>query len=245
MRPVILTGDSHLGALRKAVRSGYESDGLDSVRFWPLGRGGETTNQFFRVSNDKAIVETIVSGWRNRVFSKESLLIDNIEPILILSMPLNTSRILRDFSWNTHSPWAMVKRGRSIAISDSFLRDLFYEDSKYSVAFAEALQNVCDSVVVLEAPRFFRSADYLDNYPFDVCQLIDKKYREFVSGALLDKGIKIINQPKITILDDGTTDLKFDHPDPTDNHHANSEYGKIVLTEILRFAANTPHTHID
>lgn len=236
MSPIILTGDSHLGALRKAQRKGLCNSDTSHITFWPLGRGGESVKKFFRISDDKLSVETTVAGWKNRKFDTRSLSATERRTTFIVSMPLNTSRVLRDGSWHTHRPWNVEGTG-TVAISESLLNQMFFEDCQHSVSFVCELKKLGLSVAVLEGPRFFENAEYLAKFPFDVCQYVDISYRNYVHGLLADANIPVIEQPKSTITEYGTTKLEFDHPDPNDNHHANERYGAIVLEQIINHAS--------
>jgi hypothetical protein len=99
------------------------------------------------------------------------------------------------------------------------------------------LARVWPRLVVIEAPRFFANANYLQKHRLEICQYVDASYRKRVAAKLAEAGIPILAQPEITITELGTTDLAFDHEDPADQHHANAQFGKLVLERMLAYAA--------
>lgn len=232
MRTVILTGDSHLGPLKRSMALDPSLASAPLV-FWPLGKGAGAREAFFDVGLQG--VTTTYSKWHNRTFSNQSLAEVSTDALLVVSLPLNTSRILRDYSWNRHVPWRLVKG--EIALSDAVVSAMIEQDSQHAINFVIELQRIWNSVAVLEAPRFFRNASYLDHYRFDVCSYIDQTYRAQVSARLHTAGIKIIVQPSETIASDGTTDLAYDHENPDDDHHGNMKYGLATLRAVIDCAA--------
>lgn len=239
MKPILFTGDSHLAAIRKSLDPTVAEKLPGFVDFAPLGRGGEAVTDFFSVLDCGLSVTTHGDGWRNRTFSRETVQINGQEAVLVLSMPLNTSRILRDYSWARNVPWSFKSKNIEIALSDTLLHELISYDSGNSIRFAVALQNAGVDVVILEGPRFFENADYLESCRFEVCQYVDEAYRRYVGRVLSENGLEIIAQPPQTITDYGTTNLEYDHPDPSDNHHANVAYGGLVLEHVIEFAKSS------
>ncbi len=109
---IVITGESHLGAI---VRGAPRNAG---VTFWPLGAGKLVTTPFYTHDAAAAAVHTHVRKWRNRTFSLDTLDFNGAPALLALSLPLNTSRILRDHAWDTHVPWRLKKSPDEVALSD-------------------------------------------------------------------------------------------------------------------------------
>ena len=231
MKHILFTGDSHLGALKRAftLDSSLEEAPLT---FWPLGKGGGTRELFFE--SDSGFVKTNCPHWRNRVYSEETLSSISEDMLLVVSLPMNTSRILRDHNWVRHAPWRLAHE--EIALSDAVISALIEQDSQHCLSFVSALRDVWNHVAVLEAPRLFGNASYLSRTRLDICTYVDASYRAQVSGRLSDEGIDIIPQPSETIGENGTTDLMFDHENNDDDHHANAKYGLIALRAVIDYA---------
>lgn len=236
MRPIVITGDSHLAALARGLRLCGQEIAPERVTFWPLGTGRAARTKFFEIEEGARMVTTTAAGWRNRSFSKESVASDGRDPVVAVSLPLHTSGFLQRTGWNTHVPWSMVRRPREFPLSDQAVEALMADESTYPVAFVAALKSIGLSVAVIEAPRFFRNAPYLKSRRLDVCSHVDKLCRERISRALAEAGVPVIAQPAQTVAADGTTDPVYKHEDPSDRHHGNAIYGRLTMAEIAAFA---------
>lgn len=226
---IVITGDSHLGALYLGSRT--EPDAFNSISFAPLGRGSLSATDFFDVSDDGKLVTTVPDEWLNKSFSRA-----DDRTLLVVSLPLNTSRILRDRSWRTHVPWSLVAEQHEIALSDGVISAMVDQDSAHSIAFMRALSKAGIKAVALEAPRYFSHAPHLVRKRPDVCQYVDKFYRTKVTAALNEAGIDVITQPEATIEPQGMTSLDYAHENPLDTHHANAAYGALALKTVLAYA---------
>lgn len=235
MTRVLVTGDSHLGAMRRAWDTDRER--YEPISFAPLGRGGLVPTAFFEVDETSETVRTIAPDWQNRSFAAKDLHDTDGIDLLVVSMALNTSRILRDVSWHTHVPALMVQSPDESPLSDAVVEALFLQDCEYAIAFVAALKAAGIRVAVLEAPRLFARAHVLKRQRLDVSLRIDEWYRAFVKGALRDKGVPVIGQPVQTLTSSGLTRAEFDHENPKDSHHGGIPYGKLALDSILDSAA--------
>lgn len=228
---IVLTGESHLAAVR------FGAPDRGDVTYWPLGKGGGVTTPFFTHDQQAKSVSTIVSGWRNRTYAKDTLTFDGAQALVALSMPLNTSRILRDYSWHTHVPWHLQKSDTEFPLSDSVIQAIMAQDYGHALAFVVALQ-ACDiKTVVIEAPHFFESSPYLKHARLDVCAYIDAQYRATVRTKLAALGVDVIDQPSHTLTAVGSTKPAFSHKDPKDTHHANPKFGALMFENIIAYGA--------
>ena len=232
MRHIILTGDSHLGPLKRGMMldRGIEAA---TVTFWPLGKGAGARQAFFDVGAEG--VTTHFRSWHNRTYTPDAMAEISPDAVLVVSLPMNTSRILRDYSWHSHAPWRLAKE--EIALSDAVVSALIEQDSQYAVEFVLALKKIWPRTAVIEAPRFFRNASYLESQRFEVCRYVDQLYRAQVGDRLGAAGVDVIAQPRETITVDGATDLAYDHENPDDDHHGNAHYGLAALRAVLAYAA--------
>jgi hypothetical protein len=234
MTQILLIGDSHLGA----VKRGYDlhPERYPNISFASLGKGGVATSRFFEVDETGDSVRITAETWNKLEFSRAGQRDKPVPGLLVLSLPLNTSRILRDYSWDTHVPWFLKRDEHEVAISDAFVEGLIDQDSCHTIDYAVALSDLGISIAVLEAPRFFEDAAYLKRCRLDVIQHVDRLYRQRVGQRLAGHGISVIPQPPQTIGDLGTTRMAFDNEKPRDVHHANAAYGQLALDQIQSFA---------
>lgn len=233
MKPIIITGDSHLGPIRRGLGLLPKAQ-QDRFTFWPLGKGAAVRRQCHAFDADTRTLRTASRSWTNRVFSRETIGAVGSDAVLAVSLPLNTSRILRDYSWETHAPWHLAQD--EFALSDRMVEKMIDGDSIHALNMVRDLVRIWPRTAVIEAPRFFANASYLAGRRLDVFRHVDAAYRGRVRGILAAAGIDVIAQPAATVTDEGMTALLFDHHDPQDDHHANEAYGKLALEEIVAYA---------
>lgn len=238
MRPVILTGDSHLGALKRALDAADDPGLRERVTLWPLGPGGAARQPVHRRDPDSGTVTTIARPWRKRSFSAATLSEPGADALLVVSLPLNTSRILRECSWASHVPWRLAQDDE-IPLSEAMMAAMIEADSRHALDFVRDLAALWPATAVLEAPRLFPNADFLARKRAEVCRHVDAAYRAQVRQALEAAGIAVIDQPPETLTPDGMTDLAYDHEDPDDTHHAGTAYGALALQAVLAHAEAT------
>jgi len=236
-RPILLTGDSHLGALRRGADLLPDAADRDRLVFWPLGRGGALRQAVHAHDAAAQTVTTLAPAWRNRVFSPQTLRAIGDGVRLAVSLPLNTSRILREYGWTTHAPWRLAVG--EFPVSDRVLDAMIDSDSRHALNLVRDLAQVWPDVVVIEAPRFFARTALRDGLRPEVCAHVDAAYRARVGAALQAAGVAVVAQPAATIAAPGLTRAEFAHDDPKDDHHANGAYGALALQDLLR-ATDSP-----
>lgn len=234
MTNILLIGDSHLGA----VKRGHEADPgrYPWLSFANLGKGQVAKTRFFEVDEAACCVRITAKEWNRLEFSGAAHGDQPAPDLLVVSLPINTSRILREFSWETHVPWHLKRKDHEVALSSAFVDSLIEQDSGHAVDFVIALSKIGLAVAVLEAPRFFEDAGYLKRCRLDVIQYIDNQYRQRVGQNLAQRGIGVIPQAPHTISDMGTTKMEFKNERPGDVHHANVVYGQLAIDQIRAFA---------
>lgn len=232
MTEVLLVGDSHIGPIRRAFNETPER--YPWLTFARLGKGGIARTDFFEVDEPASAVRISAPEWNTVVFSRDG---GRWPDLVVLSLPINSSRILRGFSWDTQVPWQLKQGDDESTLSDALVDGLIDQDSGYATAYAIALAELGLPVAVIEAPRFFEDAPYLNKCRFDVIHHIDTRYRQRVTERLANNGVDVITQPVETIDVRGTTKMDFDNEREGDIHHANAAYGQIVLEQIRLYGA--------
>lgn len=235
MTQIILTGDSHLGALKRAVMADTSGQ-FANVTFWPLGRGGLAVTEFFHHDKSARKVTITAEEWAKPIFSNEEVAKLGERVLIAVSLPVNSSRILREYSWINHVPWRFKQGVAEMALSDAVLEAIFDQDSRNALAFVAALSEIGLDVVVVEGPRFFASSPHLKQTRFEVATGIEDSYRAHVRRRLSQLGIASIAQPTETVAADGCTKTSFHHENPKDPHHANAAFGLLMLNDIQRHA---------
>lgn len=237
MRSLLVTGDSHLGSLMRGLHESTDPAlTARRIEFWPLGSARMTQGDFFQVDPHDCSVSTVAGAFGDRRFSPESVELDGELPLLAVSLPLHSARVVRNAIWKTHVPWSLIEGEHETPLSDQAVDALIEADSCRAVDFVVQLKKAGLSVVVLEAPRFFENATFLSNKRLDIHTHLEARYRQCVIARLEKAGLAVIRQPSETITERGTTDPAFDHDDPEDQHHANARYGELMLAALAAYA---------
>jgi hypothetical protein len=235
MSRVLITGDSHIGALKRAQNLGNDTR-IAELDFLRLGEGYVSRLDFFAVDTVANEVRVTHPEWTNHSFSNRTLNKDEDHQLLVVSLPINSSRILRDCSWQRHVPWRLKKKPAEAPLSDALIDAIIEQDCGKSLNFIAALSTVGVKVAVLEGPRFFEHARYLKAKRLDVCLDIEHRCRDYATKRLNAIGVDVISQPKATISTIGTTHADFRHENPKDRHHANVEFGRLACHAVLDYA---------
>lgn len=231
MTDILITGDSHLAALRRAQD---EHPAKDRISFVPLGPGGRARSRFFAIEDGGKTVAITEPDWTQHRFNREAM--PSADAKLFLSLPLNTSRIHRLHGWERHVPWSLKRDEREIPLSDSMLDAMIDADSRHTIAFAVALKEAGLDVSVVAAPTLFAHHPVLEQAPEGVPAFVEDRYRARVSKQLSEAGIPIIEQPAETLDGDGRTSTDFSNPRSHDVHHGNVDYGRLTLDKIVAAA---------
>ena len=234
MKRLLLTGDSHLGALRRGADLLPDPADRDRMVFWPLGVGGALRACVHAHDAAAQTVTTIASAWRKQVFSPATIRAIGEDVRLVVSLPLNTSRILREHGWKTHAPWQLAMG--EFPVSDQVLNAMIDADSRHALAMVCDLARIWPDLLVVEAPRFFARTALRDGLRLEVCAHVDAAYRARVGAALQAAGVAVVGQPAATVDTPGTTRAEFAHENPKDDHHANAAYGALALQDVMRVA---------
>ncbi|MCW2305818.1 hypothetical protein [Rhodobium gokarnense] len=242
MKPIVITGDSHIGVLKRGYDRSPLAQGYD-ILFEPIGSGAVAKEDFFNVNEEKKFVRVRElkkpDGTRlnkGRIFPIQSLRKQKKAAHYFVSLPLNTSRILREYNWRTYVPWNLRQADWEIPLSEAAVAALIQQDAQYACGFVEALVDVGLQVAVVEAPRFFSDSPYLEKHRLEVCSHISERYRSYVKDRLRARDIDIVEQPEETIAADGTTRMEYDHEGPKDVHHANVAFGRLMVERIVAMA---------
>jgi hypothetical protein len=236
MSRIVLTGDSHLGAIKRAQDSG-DDPRLADIDFLPLGVGSVSLTDFFQVDQAARNVKVTHKKWNNVTFSQQMLNNNEGLKLLVLSLPINSTRLLREHSWHRHVPWRLKKHDREIPLSDAVIRTIIEQDCTKSIEFAKALHMVGIKVAVMEGPRFFTDAPHLARKRVEVCADIEQRCREFAHAQIQNANIPLIKQPAKTIDPAGNTKAEFRHIAPKDFTHGNAAYGQLAGAAILDVAS--------
>ncbi|WP_374674996.1 hypothetical protein [Ideonella sp.] len=243
---ILLTGDSHLGGLRRAQMAGHPGlQGADtsSIEIQALGRGFLLRSPFFAARDSH--VEITEPEYRERV--KRLPPPGPLPDLIGICGPLNTNRLWRDPDFKNCLPYPLAPT--HALVSRSLLRAAIEGDARQSIEFAKALQRHVP-VFVLEAPWPFLRHPAVTALGRDVVQHLHHAYRDHVLAELRSADIPVVE------IDPGAVDAHgfmlpaFRQENGRDLYHANAAFGAVMLRAILarfdpaRLQAGHPTTEV-
>ncbi len=227
-----LTGDSHLGALRRALlQSGGEDTGPIAFTLEALGRGHRLRAPFFADRGDHA--EILDEDFRKRVrrVPPDGPAFDRIG----ISGPLNTARVWRHEDFARFRPHPL---GGGVPVSTGLLRAVVEADVRQTLEFVKVVRrNV--PVFVIESPWPFARHPSVARIGAEVVQHVHRWYRAYVMAELESLGVPVVDIDPAWLDDRGFMQERFRNENPRDAYHANAEFGRLMLRRVVdRFAAS-------
>lgn len=235
---VVITGESHTAALfmgqKQLEKEGHKSAVDIAVR--PLGGGHLLREPFFADKGDYA--EIVMPQFRTRFERLPLGGADHQDTIYGLCAPLHTARVWRDLDWGRFAPIGHVKN--ETPISKAMLRDIILEDQRHILAFLDIFVRAGVGVFAIEAPRPFRHHQALKRIREDVVLAVDAAYREIIRAELSARSVPVVSAPTICLDARGFTLEQYGRA--ADPHHGNMKFGRLMMLEIEKFAAQFAKT---
>lgn len=232
-------GDSHVAALavgwRDLATHAVKTDLSLSIGY--LGSGVYLSSPFFFLGNDEIrwTCEEYAKGFLN-LAGRERM---TREPGIIygLCLGFHTGEIVRLPSWRDFRPWR-TSAPTLVPVSDAIVREAVKEYSRYVIEFYDVMLQLEIPFFVIQAPPFRKQhwCIALEGTRPDVAIEIDRLFRETMANELAARGIVNVPPPRITMDEQGflLPEYEIGGDDP---HHANGEYGKLMILQVLKAAA--------
>ncbi|MGV8989626.1 MAG: hypothetical protein ACOH2H_25790 [Cypionkella sp.] len=226
---IFIIGDSHTGALNRGLKLLEAADALkqkDAIRIKSLGGGHTLPTPFFEDAGDHI---RMVDPYYKSQISRIPPVPPGINAIG-LSMPLFPMRVVYAIAWKKLS-LARQMPGRS-AVSRAVFRQMVLADQLYVLQFAQALQRLGFPVLSISAPGLFRDHRVLNFMEPDAVLEIFQSGRTIMKEELTKRSLPFIDIPDECLDPEGYMLPKFRHTDLEDEHHANAEFGALMIRQV-------------
>lgn len=237
MIKVLVTGDSHTGALQRGKERIESREGLDAgiaITVQPLGGGHIQRTAFFRDRRDH--LEIVNETYREslQVFPVDDG--DGAPYLYGLCMSLHSTWIWRHEDWARFAP-AGIAVGEA-PVSNALLRAAVLDDVFYVLRFIDVLKRLGQRMFVVEAPRPFVHHPAFETTRKEVIAHVDGYYRDVVLGELARRDVPVVRVPESCHDSSGFMVERYRHENPEDHHHGNAEYGELMIRRIEQFCLN-------
>lgn len=234
---LIVFGDSHANALA----SGYAL--LDEAwrirleqHYGPAHIGGLmpawcTLGRFFRLSEDGIHLTGEKVGGRFAALTEGDDVIRRNDPRTFgISLGLHCTRLARDPAWQS---FGILRGAGRQFVSEAVFRAIVLDENQHVLALADALGAAGVACFFLGAPFIKRGfvERFAANMPLEGFVLLQRRYNAIMAEAIRGRGIPVFLPPG-QASEDGILKPEFDVDDPSDQHHANAAYGRLVWAQI-------------
>jgi hypothetical protein len=229
---ILITGGSHVAALnegfRSLTRSGEIPQTLD-FHIQPLGGGLSISGNFFRARSDH--VEITNPKFRRRI--------KRIPPpgasydAVVLSTLLYSRPVWYKADWALYGVPGMSKD--RILASNSMLRRVILDDTRYLISFLKHLRALGIAVCVVEGPRPFRHNIEVERAGVEIVKYIDALHRSLTLELLAREDIPVIHIPGFVFDDDGFMLEEYRNDNPKDKTHGNADFGRLMMLKVVRY----------
>jgi hypothetical protein len=222
---VFIAGNSHVGELV----GGNAAVGVDATIF-SFGSARHETDVFSERRGDAVgfLVEEYETAVRKNT-SRDVIAAGTRWGFLQVN---HNVRIYRHGTWLTYEPAAIARPG-TIPVSHAALVAMIERDQRGVRRFFEQLKAAGVDFFAISAPppRSDHRAIKRGVRPETILH-IDRVAREVWSAFLADLGVETVQPPAESWTDEGFLDPRFNHHLAHDRHHANDDYGALMMARI-------------
>ena len=233
----LLIGDSHLGALSKghhALNNRGELTRDVTIAVRQLGGGHILPTPFFTNEGDHAKITDPIYA---RSFKQLPPLARRFGTIG-LSMPLWPLRVMYQMVREDMSLGTTV--GNRRPISHALFERLVLQDQKYVIELIEVLNRSGTRVLAITPPALFRDHKMMTFLPEAEVLNMFSKYQKIMLGVLTRHQVHVIGLPEQCLDEDGFMLTKYRHEDPKDHHHANGNFGELMIKQVENWLISNP-----
>lgn len=233
---LFITGDSHVGALRKGHDLLAGSGRLPSrpaIAFRPMGTSTLMRTAFFLDRSDH--LEITVPRFRQQVPVLPAPEFATGGTIYCVAGPLNFHSLLSR-KWWVHNWVVGMPPRRGAPVSRELLRHALLDMEFHELTLLRRLCELGQRVLVIEPPALFRHHPALAHTPAQSLLALSRLCRELVAEELGRMGIDIVAVPAECLDEEGFMLPAFRHERLADGNHGNAEFGAIMLGRLLSAA---------
>jgi len=234
---ILITGDSHLAALDRALKGDDSLCQGHNIRVIPLGNSEASHNPYFQESKNG--IDITLDRFQNFITELPPLDGQDKPDTIAVSFLFHTVRFLRHKTlWKSFSPASLGPKSGLHCLSLAALKRMVLNQQQYNLELVNKLQKYVPNVIALEGPRLFAHHPMFKENEQDILMEIDHQYRNIMRKALSEANVTVIGCPEETY--DSKTGLmktSFRPGRSEDYHHGSTEFGAMVLQDLIAASA--------
>jgi len=233
---IILTGDSHVNALRHGAAT-LESEIKQHVnrplRIGALGNGKHTLRAFSERSTGGVKLTQRSYAAALRLLSGSPMFQADPGITYGICLGFHSPPVFRHPMWERSAPSRHDLAHGKVPISSAVLEAIILSNNEHIYRFFESLKATDVNFFVISSPPPRRDHYCLDKTPGEVVLEVDEAFRSSVQQHLRSLGIRFAMPPKNVYDDQGFLRDEFAQNAPNDFHHGNAEYGRRFIRALL------------
>ncbi|PLX37441.1 MAG: hypothetical protein C0606_03810 [Hyphomicrobiales bacterium] len=250
MKEILICGNSHVGALKLGFdqlrdRSDKPDKLFESMTIFPFGGGGNEVRSFSKVSNGELVFT--FEGYRRNLTKFTGKRAFDSNPLYGFVLGTHASRLYKNPFWKTAAPSVIASKDFR-PVSNALIDLMIKADQEHTIAFLENAKKVGLNFFVVSCPLPRRVHPCIERpgrkgVPAETVATLDARCKQLMSEWCAENDVAFVPSPKSTIGADGflidsygsTANRKGS--DKPDTHHANAEYGVLMMKKIADHCA--------
>ena len=250
MKRLVVLGDSHVAALSQgfdqlgaAERSAFPGE----VVFLKLFDGPDNIVPFFRAADDRIeftsprVTDELAAG-----IGQGALKASDTDTVFAFSLGLMTTLLVRMPDWKYGAPvgaWGYTEKKHRLRqlVSPGVVKAIVLDHHKYALGLAAAARDLGLRSLIVSAPPLRQDERAIERGRDPrVLAEVDRIARATMLDAFAGLGTPVVLPPP-EASQEGAALLRpeFHRIAPRDTHHANADYGALMIRRVLRQAAET------
>ena len=233
---IVLTGDSHINALRLGAEALSERKVFPSKlpsKIGMLGNGKHTLREFSRTEGGRVtlIPRSYVAALQRLTGEDSFIAGQGIRYGICLGF--HSPPVFRHPMWQRSRPTTLIDSPQQRPISSTLLEAIVDHNNQYILRlFDRLLDNGVDFFVVAAPPP--RADHYcLRSIAPHVVLEVDRAFRARMCAQLDSRNIRYLLPPKETLSESGFLKDELANKAPNDYHHGNAIYGAVMMQSIV------------
>jgi hypothetical protein len=235
-RMIVLTGDSHVNALRHGAAA-LESEiklRLDRpLRIGALGNGKHTLRPFSEKVSDGVKLTQRSYAAALRLLSGSAMFQPDPGITYGICLGFHSPPVFRHPMWERSAPSRLEAARDKVPISSSTLEAIIQSNNEHIFRLFESLKESHVNFFVISSPPPRRDHYCLAKTPEEVVLEVDEAFRSSTQRRLQSLGVRYAMPPPDVYDEQGFLRDELAQKAPHDFHHGNAEYGRRFVRAFL------------